>query len=259
MQTLKQKCSKPGCGALKIIGKPCTDNDCPQQWVHHTNTRPAAPVEGLETVGNGVFSEGEMIGFVGLGFEFNPDDDRPREPLVKRSQAEAIIAAKDREIALAKSDRDEWGKIAYAGGYYQAECDLPEHETAAEALSEYRQLKADNAALTVRVKELEDYAREATKAITGLSGGGSENFGKAIGDLYPADLPFCLERIRDRYVSKVELKRLETQLTAAKKALDFYAVHVSGCRKIGADGDKSRASLDADGGATARAAMGGKP
>nr|WP_029924466.1 hypothetical protein [Ochrobactrum sp. UNC390CL2Tsu3S39] len=54
-------------------------------------------------------------------------------------------------------------------------------------------------------------------------------------------------------------KELEAKLAAAEKALEFYAKQVSGCRKIGADGDKFRASLDADGGATARAALGGKP
>ena len=64
-----------------------------KEIVDAMNTRPAATVEELETVGNGVFSEGEMIGFVGLGCEYNPDDTRPREPIVKRSQAEAIIAA----------------------------------------------------------------------------------------------------------------------------------------------------------------------
>lgn len=49
-----------------------------------------------------------------------------------------------------------------------------------------------------RVGELEDYAREATKAITGLTVGGSEFFGKRIGEIYTADLPYCVEHIRDR-------------------------------------------------------------
>ena len=31
-----KKCPKPGCGAREIIGKPCTDWDCPQQWLHHS-------------------------------------------------------------------------------------------------------------------------------------------------------------------------------------------------------------------------------
>ncbi len=46
------RCSKPGCGALKIVGKPCSDADCPQQWVHHTDTRPApaATDTGLVTI-----------------------------------------------------------------------------------------------------------------------------------------------------------------------------------------------------------------
>jgi hypothetical protein len=44
--------------------------------------------------------------------------------------------------------------------------------------------------------ELASYAHEATKAITGLTAGGSEYFGRKIGDMYTADLPFCVERIR---------------------------------------------------------------
>lgn len=31
-----KRCSKPGCGAFNLAGHPCTDGDCPQQFVHHT-------------------------------------------------------------------------------------------------------------------------------------------------------------------------------------------------------------------------------
>ncbi len=91
---------------------------------------------------------------------------------------------------------------------------IKDHET---------ELVNDNAAKDARIKELEEYAREATKAITGLTSGGSEYFGKEIGDVFTADLPYCLERIRERYVSKVELKRLEAKLEAAEKALEPLA------------------------------------
>lgn len=33
------RCAKPGCGALRLVGKPCTDRDCPQIWVHHTEAQ----------------------------------------------------------------------------------------------------------------------------------------------------------------------------------------------------------------------------
>lgn len=26
------KCTKPGCGAMRLIAKPCLDYDCPQDW-----------------------------------------------------------------------------------------------------------------------------------------------------------------------------------------------------------------------------------
>jgi hypothetical protein len=59
------------------------------------------------------------------------------------------------------------------------------------------------------LEALREYAREATKAITSLTAGGSEYFGKRIGDIYTADLPFCLERI------KASKQALHKQLTAA--------------------------------------------
>lgn len=45
---------------------------------------------------------------------------------------------------------------------------------------------------------LRKYAHEATKVITELAGGGSELFGRKIGEMYTADLSFCRNRIRDR-------------------------------------------------------------
>lgn len=59
------------------------------------------------------------------------------------------------------------------------------------------------------LEALREYAREATKAITSLTAGGSEYFAGRIGEIYVADLPFCLERIR---ASKHALHK---QLTAA--------------------------------------------
>jgi hypothetical protein len=43
---------------------------------------------------------------------------------------------------------------------------------------------------------LQAYAHAATKAITGLTPGGSEYFGKQIGDIYTADLDRCVPIIR---------------------------------------------------------------
>lgn len=36
-----ERCPKPGCGAQRTLGAPCTDWDCPEQWVHHTKFKPA--------------------------------------------------------------------------------------------------------------------------------------------------------------------------------------------------------------------------
>lgn len=57
-----------------------------------------------------------------------------------------------------------------------------------------------------RSAAITSYAHEATKAITSLTIGGSEFFGKRIGDMYTADLPFCVQHIRDRIKSGFDAK-----------------------------------------------------
>ena len=81
-----------------------------------------------------------------------------------------------------------------------------------ELLAALRTLLEHNAAL-------KRYAREATIAITGLTPGGSEYFGKRIGDMYTADLPYCVERIRERMGYRMDQLRAEARLAEALKAL----------------------------------------
>lgn len=61
-----------------------------------------------------------------------------------------------------------------------------------------------------------EYARHLTIAITNMVGGGSENFGKRIGDFYCADIPYCMGRLRDRR-DKLHKLAIES-LSRAKKA-----------------------------------------
>jgi hypothetical protein len=63
---------------------------------------------------------------------------------------------------------------------------------------------------------LRTYAHDATKAITGLVGGGSECFGRKIGDIYLADLPFCEARLRER--AQLAHEHLLDRVKAAKAA-----------------------------------------
>lgn len=49
------------------------------------------------------------------------------------------------------------------------------------------------------LKALREYAREATKVLTNLAGGGSEMFSGMIGDIYKADLHFCAKRVKERH------------------------------------------------------------
>lgn len=44
------RCSKPGCGARAVIGAPCTDIDCPQDW----------PTKALLTAGYRLIPPGQL-------------------------------------------------------------------------------------------------------------------------------------------------------------------------------------------------------
>ncbi|ASW06262.1 hypothetical protein [Rhizobium sp. 11515TR] len=70
---------------------------------------------------------------------------------------------------------------------------------------------------------LRAYAHEATKVITGLAGGGSENFSGQIGDMFKADLEFCAKKIRDRHEMMhgliVKAKKTNDALLEALKAM----------------------------------------
>ncbi|WP_156912304.1 hypothetical protein [Roseibium algicola] len=52
---MSEKCAKPGCGALKLVGKPCSDFDCPQHWL--------ANMEALVKAGWTPPQDGEMRKF----------------------------------------------------------------------------------------------------------------------------------------------------------------------------------------------------
>lgn len=72
-----------------------------------------------------------------------------------------------------------------------------------------RALLAENERLRAERDELAKYAREATVALTSLTPGGSEYFGRQIGEMYTADLQACVAAVRDRF------ERSEKRLRAA--------------------------------------------
>jgi|GEM_PF-6022199 len=168
-------------------------------------SRPAAPVEGLETVAYGNFkSDGKLVG---LCEELNPNWTGSKE-LVTRSQAEAIIAAEranlikeeaDHTRSLEERDRyhDVADKLAQAiADRYQA--DIGEHSNINDPWQNALNLiQADNAALTARVKDLAE-DRDSWRRVSDR-----------------------LERDSIRQASEKEA--LETQLAAAKLALQPFA------------------------------------
>jgi hypothetical protein len=130
------------------------------------NTRPAAPVSELETVetqmrcllqtGNHQWRNPRLpseLSFIKTNGKDETGIPYELRELVTRSQAEYIIAAKvEQERLRFEGDLDKWMKIIGAGitGYQPEAYALMDL-----ACQELVNLRADNAALTARVKELE--------------------------------------------------------------------------------------------------------
>ncbi|WP_435658127.1 hypothetical protein [Brucella pituitosa] len=109
-------------------------------------TRPAAPVEGLETVEYQVYDVyGRWQSVRKFVYDLNVDQKIDCRELVTRSQAETIIVAKDAEIKQLKADLQSHidGTTALVDEKIDAEFKAVD-------------LEADNAELTARVKELEE-------------------------------------------------------------------------------------------------------
>jgi prefoldin subunit 5 len=91
----------------------------------------------------------------------------------------------------------DWTRLecgrCYGPGY--AAAPKPPAEAAIEAL------QAENAAVKEERDEADRWIHEATKTITGLTAGGSEYFAKRVRGICRADLPFCAQRIRERYAA----------------------------------------------------------
>lgn len=81
-----------------------------------------------------------------------------------------------------------------------------------EAADAARQARTDRAEL----EALRNYAFKATKAITGLVGGGSEMFAGRIGQMFKADLTYCVERLRER--SQMAHRNVVDAILSEKKA-----------------------------------------
>lgn len=198
--------------------------------------RPAAPVEGLETVGYvttsptgaEVFQRKPLVpGHGQFGYK--------QDAVVTRSQADELLAA---ERAETMRQVKHWSEL-YKQQHYRAEkaeaiiaakdakiADL-ENELSSfrSSFKEQTSLKSNNAALTARIKELE-----------------------AVNAKLCDDAIDCELKIAERDVS---LQALETQLATTRKALEFYGdVHKYPAPLTGGMGDLWR-----DCGAIARNAL----
>ncbi len=229
----------PACGGTGRMG-PYFPGGLSTRCANCSPARPAAPVAGLETVAR---TNAAQLGFLkddkwkvvpmamwAKEYQASTGDDIE---LVTRSQAEAIIAAE-------RATRHE-ADLAFQLEYQSHELTKRERDT----------VQAENAALTARVKEWQEESERKSEDWF--------DFCKAIGieiDTHEA-VADAINTARSNDGN--EFKALETQLAAAREALEWYEEHVSNCRKIGSVGAPSRAKLDRDGGEKARAALEAKP
>lgn len=82
--------------------------------------------------------------------------------------------------------------------------------------------------IQISVSELDalrKYAHDLTIALTGLAGGGSELFSKQIGGMYTADIPYCVNKIRDRELRSHEqlISALQFNKSSTPKPLEVAA------------------------------------
>lgn len=210
----------------------------PVKYIRHdlnTRSAPAATDTGLVTVAKQWKVTAKN--WSGLKPEISePFDERE---LVTRSQAEAIIAAKNATlqdaIECVKVLTEEKNKLEADNAALIHDLNrIKDHET---------ELVNDNTALTARIKELETERDEALD---------DAKFAERIATKREID-------------ANANVEALEAKLAAAEKALEFYADSSKwddGYFKSEDDGTVLRAypsSVDKDQGDKARAVLGGKP
>ena len=158
--------------------------------------------------------------------------ETPGADTLELTPGERLIEGAREALAIARGEIPA-ARITINGHAY-----VPETELAS--------LRAEKEELRRERDEARAYAHEATKAITGLTPGGSEYFGKQLwkGGDYTADIPFCVERIRERMADRHQVKIGEVQirqcvaraeaaeslLAEAGKALEPFAKSFDGRR-----------------------------
>lgn len=93
--------------------------------------------------------------------------------------------------------------LAKCSGWPYAKISWP-HRLLHDAVAEIKRLEASNlnkalVQLTKEHEEMRNYALDVTRALTGLVGGGSEMFAGRVGEMFKADIPFCVQRVRERF------------------------------------------------------------
>lgn len=155
------RCDTEGCWMAEAkIGISCDDPKQVDRW--NTRPAPAATDTGLETVGEQFLIDGEWFYESELSSFNGPDDAVETRALCDRSQAEELLAAERAENERAWQAANNW-----LAKFNFAEQDIEKLKSEIvglrEALigeqSERRILETDNAALTARVKELEELLR----------------------------------------------------------------------------------------------------
>ncbi len=79
-------------------------------------------------------------------------------------------------------------------------------------------------AQSARIAELEAYSQKVTAALTSrLTAGGSEFFAGKIGDMYLADVEYCVQHINDRADSREQLGRAKASAALKSRIAELEA------------------------------------
>jgi len=199
----------------------CPDGDClaakidfsPEKIATATRTAPAATDTGLETVGEVSTVRESVAAFAGhmLSRKLKPGD-----LLCLRSQAEELLAAKDKQIALAETSmlemHQELNKLEADNAALIHDLNrIKDHET---------ELVNDNAAKDARIKELE----------AALD---SDPDGPGLWRFWSKKSIELSQQLRDKTNT---IKALEAKLAAAEKALEPFAKAALGYDDPGGNG-----------------------
>jgi hypothetical protein len=177
----KPRCAKPGCGALHIVGHPCTDWDCPQQYVSAADYR---AVESALDAERQKREEAERD-LIELRRQFSPGARFDQNEAIGRLADKYLARAEAAEAPLTKAiqERDDYRRMfdecavaRDASGFLGTVPQCIEHWSRS-----YEAAEASLAKANARIAELSDIIRRLLSPKAPLSASAIEENGAVIG------------------------------------------------------------------------------